>query len=129
MGDAGNKSLVSPDGVALIWIVSASARVIFPCTIKFRRRFLLLAPAHPGSPGKRAVKRWCLCVIFAMGETMQFKFRIFNDDGKYLPADNKFPTKHAAIMAWSMGNSTASSNSNVTTFSIFEFHDTLPVEL
>jgi len=33
--------------------------LIFPCTIKSRSS--LLAPAHPGEPGKRAVKRlWCL---------------------------------------------------------------------
>jgi len=32
--------------------------LIFPCTIKSRSS--LLAPAHPGGPGKRAVKRlWC----------------------------------------------------------------------
>jgi len=33
--------------------------VMLPGTIKSRRSFLL-APAHPGGPGKRAVKRlWC----------------------------------------------------------------------
>jgi len=32
--------------------------LLFPCTIKSRSS--LLAPAHPGSPGKRGVKRlWC----------------------------------------------------------------------
>ena len=32
--------------------------LIFHCTIKSRSS--LLAPAHPGGPGKRAVKRlWC----------------------------------------------------------------------
>ena len=32
--------------------------LIFPCTIKSRSS--LLAPAHPGGPGKRAVKPlWC----------------------------------------------------------------------
>ena len=32
--------------------------LIFPCTIKYRSS--LLAPAHPGGPGTRAVKRlWC----------------------------------------------------------------------
>jgi len=32
--------------------------LIFPCTIKSRSS--LLAPAHPGGPGKRAVKwLWC----------------------------------------------------------------------
>ena len=38
----------------------------FPCTIKSRSS--LLAPAHPGGPGKRAVKRlWCgvWCCMFA----------------------------------------------------------------
>jgi len=33
--------------------------LIFPCTMKSRSS--LLAPAHPGGPGKRAVKRlWCV---------------------------------------------------------------------
>ena len=36
--------------------------LIFPCTIKSRSS--LLAPAHPGSPGKMAVKRlWCVVVL------------------------------------------------------------------
>jgi len=35
--------------------------LIFPCTIKSRSS--LLAPAHPGGPGKRAVKRLCVCVF------------------------------------------------------------------
>jgi len=61
MGDEGGGSLISLDGVAPSWIVSLSASDIFPCTIKFRRRFLL-APAHPGSPRKRAVKWLCVCV-------------------------------------------------------------------
>ena len=34
--------------------------LIFPCTIKSRSS--LLVPAHPGGPGKRAVKRMCVCV-------------------------------------------------------------------
>ena len=48
-------ALVSPDGVAPSRMVSVSASVIFPCTIKSRHS--LLAPAHLGGPGKRAVKR------------------------------------------------------------------------
>ena len=40
-----------PDGQCLPLLV-------FPCTIKSRSSFL--APAHPGGPGKRAVKwLWC----------------------------------------------------------------------
>ena len=41
MGDDGGESLISPDGVAPSWIVGVSASVIFPCTMKSRRRFLL----------------------------------------------------------------------------------------
>jgi len=61
MGDEGGGSLISPDGVVPSRMVSVSASDIFPCTIKSGRRFLP-APAHTGSPGKRAVKRLCVCV-------------------------------------------------------------------
>jgi len=37
------------------------ALLIFPCTIKSRSS--LLAPAHPGGSGKRAVKWLCVCVV------------------------------------------------------------------
>jgi len=37
--DAGGGSLISPDGVAPSRIVGVSASVIFPCTIKPRRRW------------------------------------------------------------------------------------------
>ena len=52
--------MVSPGGVAPSRMVSVSASVNLPCTIKSRSS--LLALAHPGSPGKRAVKRLCVCV-------------------------------------------------------------------
>ena len=29
--------------------------------------FTFLVPAHPGSPGKRAVKRVCVCVLIQQG--------------------------------------------------------------
>ena len=32
------------------------------CFSKIRIGFTFLVPAHPGSPGKRAVKRVCVCV-------------------------------------------------------------------
>jgi len=51
--------MISPGGVALSWIVGVPASVIFPCTMKSRRR-LILAPAHSGSPRKRAVKWLCV---------------------------------------------------------------------
>ena len=31
------------------------------CFIKIQIGFTFLVPAHPGSPGKRAVKRVCVC--------------------------------------------------------------------
>ena len=60
MGDEGDGSLISPDGVAPNWIVGVSASVISPLHHKVQKKFLLLAPAHPGSPGKRPVV--CVCV-------------------------------------------------------------------
>ena len=53
------------DGHCLVWMEWCPARwsvclplLIFPCTIKSRSS--LLALAHPGGPGKRAVKQlWC----------------------------------------------------------------------
>jgi len=47
---------ISPDGVAPSRMVGVSASVIFTSTIKVQKKFsFLLAPAHPGSPGKKAV--------------------------------------------------------------------------
>jgi len=60
MGNEVGGSLISLDGVVPSRIVGMSASDIFPCTIKSRRRFLL-APAHPDSPGKRAIKWLCVC--------------------------------------------------------------------
>ena len=34
------------------------------CFSKIQIGFTFLVPAHPGSPGKRAVKWVCMCVIF-----------------------------------------------------------------
>ena len=35
------------------------------CFSKIQIGFTFLVPAHPGSPGKRAVKRVCVCVCFS----------------------------------------------------------------
>jgi len=34
------------------------------CFSKFQIGFTFLVPAHPGGPGKRAVKRVCVCMSF-----------------------------------------------------------------
>jgi len=64
MGDDGGVSLISLDGMVPTRIVGLSASVTFPCTFKSRK--FLLAPAHPDSPGKRAVKRLCVCVTLSV---------------------------------------------------------------
>jgi len=33
------------------------------CFSKIQNGFTFLVPAHPGSPGQRAVKRVCVCVL------------------------------------------------------------------
>jgi len=33
------------------------------CFSKIQIGFTFLVPAHPGSPGKRAIKRVCVCVL------------------------------------------------------------------
>ena len=53
--------MVSPDGVAPSKMVSVSASVNLPLHHKVQSS--LLAPAHPGGPGKRAVKRLCVVVV------------------------------------------------------------------
>ena len=35
------------------------------CFSKIQIGFTFLVPAHPGSPGKTAVKRVCVCVLYA----------------------------------------------------------------
>jgi len=38
------------------------------CFSKIQIGFTYLVPAHPGSPGKRAVKRVCVCVSLCVCE-------------------------------------------------------------
>ena len=37
--------------------------LIVSCFSKIQIGFTFLVPAHPGSPGKRAVKRVCVCLV------------------------------------------------------------------
>jgi len=36
------------------------------CFSKIQIGFIFLVPAHPGIPGKRAVKRVCVCIAAAL---------------------------------------------------------------
>jgi len=38
----------------------------FSCFSKIQIGFTFLVPAHPGSPGQRAVKLGCVCVVIAI---------------------------------------------------------------
>jgi len=38
------------------------------CFSKIQIGFTFLVPAHPGSPGKRAVERVCVCVCVSPGQ-------------------------------------------------------------
>ena len=40
--------------------------------------FYLLVPAHPGSPGQRAIKRVCMCVCVCIAIGVVFKCILFN---------------------------------------------------
>jgi len=72
MGDEGDGSPISPDGVAPSRIASVSGSDMFCGTIKSRR--FLLAPAHPGNAGKRDVKRLCVCSVSKFAKhTMMIK--------------------------------------------------------
>jgi len=60
MGDGGGGHwLVRMEWHPAGWSVGLPL-LIFHCTMKSRSSFL--APAHPDGPGKRAVKRVCVCV-------------------------------------------------------------------
>jgi len=77
-------------------MVSVSASLIFPCTIKSRRRFLL-APAHRGSPGNRVVKRLCVCVYYCI--TCEIS-------GAHTTTD----VAHACMEEWSVAYASLGSN-------------------
>jgi len=65
--------------------------LIFPCTIKSRSS--RLAPAHPGGPGKRAVKRlWCDVV---KGCVSVFSLPLFQT-----PQLNRFIKNHSLVASF-----------------------------
>jgi len=66
--DGGGYWLVRMEWCPAGWSVCLPL-LIFPCTMKSRSS--LLAPAHPGGPGKRAIKRlWCGVVWWYNGYKM-----------------------------------------------------------
>ena len=47
------------------------------CSSKVQIGFTFLVPAHPGSPGKRAVKRVCVCVCVYMGAKIRLNSEMY----------------------------------------------------
>jgi len=43
------------------------------CFSEIQTAFAFLVPAHSGSPGKRAVKRVCVCVCVSLGQSCDKK--------------------------------------------------------
>ena len=44
------------------------------CFSEIQIGFTFLVPAHPGSPGQRAIKRMCVCIV-ALGYVVQISVR------------------------------------------------------
>jgi len=63
------------------------------CFSKIQIGFTFLVPAHPGSPGKRAIKRACVCVCVPaeIFYTLRFSENIF-------PAAENFKLKFTSLM-------------------------------
>ena len=57
------------------------------CFSKIQTGFTFLVPAHPGSPGQRAVKRVCVCVYVSI-------FYRFRDIAGYLSKVADFDPPH-----------------------------------
>ena len=53
------------------------------CFSKIQIDFTILVPAHPGSPGKRAVKRVCVCVCRAVSFVSVSVWCPGNNDNKH----------------------------------------------
>ena len=61
------------------------------CFSEIQIGFTFLVPAHPGSPGKRAVKWVCVCHIFGADEGRHFKFGEKIERKKYYYVHVKIP--------------------------------------
>ena len=46
------------------------------CFSKIQIHFTFLVPAHPGSPGRRAVKRVCVCVFYLWMEAFSDRLAV-----------------------------------------------------
>jgi len=56
------------------------------CFSKIQIGFTFLVPAHPGSPGQRAVKRMCVCVYFRDSRLWMYAGLIGSNNPHWLKA-------------------------------------------
>ena len=59
------------------------------CFSKIQIGFTFLVPAYPGSPGKRAVKRVCVCVLLAYSTCFRVEFVVYLADVDRLLSTNE----------------------------------------
>ena len=63
--------------------------LIFCCFSKIQIGFTFLVPAHPGSPGQRAVKRVCVCVCVCVlrmeniSKSLKLTFTSYNAESEF----------------------------------------------
>ena len=59
--------------------------VTVSCFSKIQIGFTFLVPAHPGSPGQRAVKRVCVCVcVFKLLETIEHSLNVSKSNCNFM---------------------------------------------
>jgi len=83
------------------------------CLSKIPIGFTILVPAHPGSPGQRAVKRVCVCVYF-LSLTMCFSVLVYTFMSRVPCAschsstssnkESSFPPDHPKTRAWAISD-------------------------
>jgi len=72
-----------------------------PCFSKIQIGFTFLVPAHPGSPGQRAVKRVCVCVCVVIRDTVVAVAEMANELQKWteFPVNTPQP-QHNAVQSY-----------------------------
>ena len=84
-----------------IWLIVMSLPLTVPCFSKIQIGFTFLVPAHPGSPGQRAVKRVCVCVCVVIRDTVVAVAEMANELQKWteFPVNTPQP-QHNAVQSY-----------------------------
>jgi len=70
------------------------------CFSKIQIGFIFLVQAHPGSPGQRAIKWVCLCVLFSSSEVTT----LWRSTNLFIILLNKHQLRHAPHLLLTMLN-------------------------